>query len=161
MNENMLTPRQERFCKEYMIDLNATQAAIRAGYSARCAHVTGSQLLANPKISEYLQELMNEKDASLIASSDEVLQRLTSILRGQVGNHRVIKTRDVDEDGNSVITDKIIELPPDACDISRAAELLGKRYGLYTDKVEAAVDLSGAAMAEIDRIMAEDKEHIP
>ncbi len=108
-----------------------------------------------------MKALMAKKDAALIATADEVLQRLTAILRGQVGNHRVVKTRDTDDDGNSVIADRIIELPPDACDISRAAELLGKRYGLYTEKVEATVDLSGEAIAEIDRIMAEDKEHIP
>lgn len=161
MSEDMLTDKQERFCKEYLIDLNATQAAIRAGYSPHRAHVTGSTLLANRKVSERLKDLMAKKDAALIATADEVLQRLTAILRGQVGNHRVVKTRDTDEDGNSVIADRIIELPPDACDISRAAELLGKRYGLYTEKVEATVDLSGEAMAEIDRIMAEDKEHIP
>lgn len=157
----MLTDKQERFCKEYMIDLNATQAAIRAGYSARCAHVTGSQLLANPKVSERLTALMAKKDENLIATADEVLKRLTAILRGQVGNHRIVKAKDIDEDGNSVIAGKIIELPPDACDISRAAELLGKRYGLYTDKLEAAVGLSNEAIAELDRIMAEDKEHIP
>ena len=53
----MLSDRQQRFCEEYMIDLNATQAYIRAGYSPQRAHVTASQLLAKPSIQKYLHDL--------------------------------------------------------------------------------------------------------
>ena len=74
-----LTDKQEMFCYEYLIDFNATQAAIRAGYSVTSAAVTGSRNLSHAGVSKRLQELINERKARVTASSDYVLQRLIEI----------------------------------------------------------------------------------
>lgn len=74
-----LTDKQEMFCYEYLIDFNATQAAIRAGYSAASASVTGSRNLSNASVSKRLQVLMESRRARVAASADYVLQRLIEI----------------------------------------------------------------------------------
>lgn len=74
-----LTDRQELFCYEYLIDFNATKAAIRAGYSASSASVSGSWNLSNASVSQRLQELLEERKARVAVSSDYVLQRLIAI----------------------------------------------------------------------------------
>ena len=72
-----LTEKQKRFCDEYLIDLNATQAAIRAGYSEKTARQTATENLSKPYIREYIDKRLAEKDAELIADQDEVLKCLT------------------------------------------------------------------------------------
>ena len=78
-----LTAKQKRFCDEYLIDLNATQAAIRAGYSPKTAAASAARLLRNVKVQEYIAQRMAEKESELIADQDEVLRYLTSVLRGK------------------------------------------------------------------------------
>ena len=78
-----LTAKQQRFCDEYLIDLNATQAAIRAGYSEKTAGVIGTENLTKPNIREYVEKRMAEKEKTLIADQDEVLKYLTAVLRGE------------------------------------------------------------------------------
>ena len=58
-----LTGKQQRFCDEYLIDLNAPQAALRAGYSAKTAYRTGADNLKKPQIQEFLAERMKEKES--------------------------------------------------------------------------------------------------
>ncbi len=145
----MLTDKQERFCKEYIIDCNATQAAIRAGYSPHRAHVTGANLLANRKVSARIAELMAEKDAALIATADEVLKTLTRVLRREETEQVVIKTSErvptVGDDGKTRYTTRetpqVVDVKPSLSDVNRAAELLGKRHALWTDRVELDADL--------------------
>lgn len=74
-----LTDKQEAFCREYLIDLNATQAAIRAGYSEKTANEQGSQNLAKLSIQNRIQELMNERNERLSIDADYVLKRLVDI----------------------------------------------------------------------------------
>ncbi|QIF95164.1 terminase small subunit [Proteus vulgaris] len=74
-----LTDKQEAFCREYLIDLNATQAAIRAGYSEKTANEQGSQNLAKLSIQNRIQELMNERNERLSIDADYVLKRLVEI----------------------------------------------------------------------------------
>ena len=123
-----LTERQKRFCDEYLIDLNATQAAIRAGYSEKTADVQGARLLGNVKVQSYLQERMSAKDKDLIASQDEVLQYLTGVVRGETQSAVLCLCGDGCQ--------KVVQKAPDEKERLRAAELLGKRYSLFTDKVE-------------------------
>jgi phage terminase small subunit len=78
-----LTEKQERFCREYIIDLNAKQAAIRSEYSVKTAESQGSYLLSNPKVQDYVSVLLKSKDDKLIATSDEVLKLLTQFCRGE------------------------------------------------------------------------------
>lgn len=74
-----LTPKQQLFCDEYLIDLNATQAAIRAGYSAKTASSIGEQLLRKLEIQSVLQERMKERQECTRIDADYVLKRLSQI----------------------------------------------------------------------------------
>lgn len=89
-----LTEKQKRFCDEYLIDLNATQAAIRAGYSEKTARQTATENLSKPYIREYIDKRLAEKDAELIADQDEVLKYLTSVMRREKNEHIVVTTSD-------------------------------------------------------------------
>ena len=71
-----VTDKQKRFCDEYLIDLNATQAAIRAGYSSKYANTNASKLLQNTTIKKYLDEQLKKIQDESIAKADEVLKYL-------------------------------------------------------------------------------------
>lgn len=74
-----LTEKQKRFCDEYLIDLNATQAAIRAGYSARTANEQGARLLANVSVQEYIARKMAERSRRTGVNQDRVVLELAKI----------------------------------------------------------------------------------
>lgn len=131
-----MTAKMQRFCDEYLIDLNATQAAIRAGYSEKTARTIAAENLTKPDIQAYISERMAEKDAQLIADQDEVLKYLTKVLRGQSQSEVIV----VEGCGDGCSEARTMQKAPDEKERLRAAELLGKRYGLYTDKVEADVE---------------------
>lgn len=132
-----MTEKQRRFCDEYLIDLNATQAAIRAGYSEKNARNIASENLAKPNIREYIDRRMAEKESELIADQDEVLKYLTSVLRGNTQSEVVV----VENIGDYMSQARTMKKAPDEKERLRAAELLGKRYGLYTDRIEQEVDM--------------------
>lgn len=123
-----LTNKQLRFVDEYLVDLNATQAAIRAGYSPKTAGVIGAENLEKPKISAAIEKRMAEKQSELIASQDEVLIFLTAVFRG-------------DEKEKVVVGDEIKAIPAPMRDRIRAAELIGKRYALFSDNVKIDGDV--------------------
>src|SRR4051812_24136150 len=75
----MLTPKQQRFAEEYLLDLNATQAAIRAGYSAKTAEVQGSRLLSYAKVSAAIAEAQDARSARTGITADRVLSELAKI----------------------------------------------------------------------------------
>ena len=131
MAEKKLTAKQKRFCDEYLIDLNATQAAIRAGYSKKTAGAIGTENLHKPLIDQYIRERMEEKEKALIADQDEVLKYLTSVLRGQTESEEIV----IENIGDFTSEARTMKKAPSEKDRLKAAELLGKRYGLYTDKV--------------------------
>lgn len=144
-----LTVKQQRFCDEYLIDLNATQAAIRAGYSEKTARQTAAENLSKPYIREYIDKRLAEKEAELIADQDEVLQMLTRVLRRQEMDTVVVTCKErssgYDKNGKKVIIEKevpqLVQVPTKVSDLNKAAELLGKRYALFTDKVDMDTDL--------------------
>ena len=129
-----MTEKQKRFCDEYLIDLNATQAAIRAGYSKTRASEQAYQLLRKTTVQKYLSERMSEKESELIATQDEVLKYLTSVIRGRSKSSVLAR----DEIG----AERVIEKPPDEKERLKAAELLGKRYGLLKEAVALEVKQS-------------------
>lgn len=133
-----LTEKQKIFCDEYIISLNATQAAIKAGYAEKTAYAIGAENLRKPKIQSYISERMEQKESSLIATQDEVLQYLTSVLRGESQTTDTLLVGM--GDGYQEVQE--VEKKPSEKDRLKAAELLGKRYGLYTDKISADVDMS-------------------
>ena len=132
-----LTAKQQRFCDEYLIDLNATQAAIRAGYSARSARQIADRNMSNDDIKQYIAARMAEKESELIADQDEVLKYLTSVLRGE-GTEEVVVVEGCGE-GYSNATTITKDISPK--DRLKAAELLGKRYNLFSDKMKVDVAL--------------------
>ena len=132
-----MTDKQKRFCDEYLIDLNATQAAIRAGYSEKTARKIGQENLTKLDIKNYIDDRMAEKEKSLIASQDEVLRYLTSVLRGESQSTELV----VEGTGDGCSEARTILKEPSEKDRLKAAELLGKRYGLYTEKIETDVDM--------------------
>lgn len=132
-----MTDRQRRFCDEYLIDLNATQAAIRAGYSEKYANTNVTKLLQNTTIQEFISKRMAEKEDDLIAKQDEVLRFLTSVMRGESVAEIVV----VEGCGKGYSKARNMQKAPDQGERLKAAELLGKRYGLYTDRVEQDVDM--------------------
>ena len=143
-----LTAKQQRFCDEYLIDLNATQAAIRAGYSKKTAQSIATENLHKPVIKEYIDARMAEKESQLIAKQDEVLQYLTSVMRRQHYESIVVtvsKEKSVYEpDENGTMRKRttkeeipeVVEIPAKLTDANKAAELLGKRYNLFTNNLQ-------------------------
>ena len=131
-----LTDKQKRFCDEYLIDCNATQAAIRAGYSESTATAQGARLLTNVNVKNYIDEQMGKKQDSLIADQDEILRYLTSVLRGESVSEEIV----VEGVGNGYTEARAIDKHPSEKDRTKAAELLGKRYGIYSEKVSLDVE---------------------
>lgn len=131
MNVTKMTNKQKRFCDEYLIDLNATQSAIRAGYSPKTARFIGQENLTKPNIKAYIEERMVEKEKELIASQDEVLRYLTSVMRGQSESEIVV----VEGCGDGVSQAVKVKKAPDERERLKAGELLAKRYGILSDKV--------------------------
>ena len=128
--------RRQRFADLYIELGDATKAYIEAGYktkSRRAATANASRLLANPEVREYVQARLAEKEARRIARQDEILEFLTRVIRGEVTEQIPL----LDGGGAQVLTQKGL----DAKDRIKAAELLGKRYGLWIDRME--MDLSG------------------
>ena len=126
-----LNEKQKIFADEYLIDLNATQAAIRAGYSEKTAYSQGQALLKKLEIKSYIENRLEEKEKSRIASQDEVLQYLTRVIRGESTASVVV----IEAFGDTTKA-REMDKSPDEKERLKAAELLGKRYGLYADKLK-------------------------
>lgn len=122
-----MTPRQKKFCDEYLISGNATDAAVKAGYSRKTAKQMGSENLAKPDIRAYIDEQLEQLHSEKIADATEVLQYLTAVMRGT-------HTEEVPllcGDGMQTLAPKEVG----AKDRLKAAELIGKRLGMFTDRV--------------------------
>ena len=121
-----LTEKERIFADEYIKTTNATQSAIKAGYAENSASVTGSKMLRKPKVRQYIDAVMAERSKNTIATADEVLEYLTKVMNGE----------EKDAFGLDV----------SVADRTKAAELLGKRHMLFTEKVkldaEIEIDIS-------------------
>ena len=127
-----LSERQKRFCNEYLIDLNVTQAAIRAGYTPKYANKKVYALLDKPEIKEYLDQQLKKIEDEKISDAKEVMRYLTSVMRNEVTEEVVV----VEGYGDGCSEAKKVKKDISAKDRTKAAELLGKRYRLFTDKME-------------------------
>lgn len=168
-----LTEKQKTFCREYIVDLNATQAAIRAGYSEKTATASASRLLMNVKVQHEIKKLMEERNTRTNISADDVIRQLARIAFMDIkdmiewGVEERNEIIDHDEDGEPII-EKIqseyvrlkdreqidgtlvqsvkmtkygmaVEFP----DRMRAIEMLAKHTGVFDDRPNVAVDVSG------------------
>ena len=124
-----LNARQKSFCEFYVASGNATESAIKAGYKEKYAGVNADKLLKNTNISKYIRKITEERTNNRIAKAEEILEFLTAALRGEV-------TEEVVVGGFGKSATEKISKNVDLKDRLKAAELLGKRYRLFTDKVE-------------------------
>lgn len=127
-----MTTKQQKFCDEYLISSNATDAAIKAGYSPKTAKQTGSENLSKPDLRAYIDEQLDKIHSAKIADAQEVLEYLTAVMRGQ-HTEQVLKLA-----GDGIQT--VADIDVSAKERLKAAELIGKRYALFSDKM----DLGGA-----------------
>ncbi len=125
-----LSLKQQKFCEVYIETGNAYQSAIEAGYSENYAKGNVIKLLENERVKAFIDARMDELKQKSIATQEEVLQALTSILRGET-----VDLTDAESEQFGKTTTRAIRNQ----DRVKAAELLGKRYQMWTDKV----DLSG------------------
>lgn len=148
-----MTRKQKIFADEYLIDLNATRAYKVAYPSVKndaTAAAAAARLLRNVKVREYIEKRLAEKEDALIAKQDEVLQTLTRVLRRQEPDTVVVTCKErrsgYDENGKKVIVEKevpqLVQVPTRVSDLNKAAELLGKRYGLFKEAVDLEVKVS-------------------
>lgn len=130
-----MTPKQQAFAEYYIESGNATESAVKAGYSKRTAQQIGTENLSKPVIKSYIDEKLAEISSNRIADATEVLETLTAIVRGESRSATLIGIGE----GAQMIEN---EMPPSTAERIRAAELLGKRYKLFTEKAE--VEVTGA-----------------
>lgn len=154
-----LTPKQNRFIEEYLIDLNATQAAIRAGYKEKAAYRTGADNLRKPQIQKEIQRRMKDREKRTEISQDRVLQELAKIGFADVTDFVTIE-------GHSVKVKTTDQMPRDKLgaiagikegangieiklnDKEKALELIGRHLGMFKDKLE----LSGGLDTEKSKL---------
>lgn len=135
--DRKLTPRQARFVEEYLIDLNATQAAIRAGYSDKAAHVTGPRLLGNASVSRAIEEAIQARSERTEITADWVLENLRDVaVRCQQKEPVMVFDRAKRAMVQATTTDGEGVWQFDAAGANRALELIGKHLGMFKERVE-------------------------
>jgi len=125
---NKLTLKQQMFADEYLISGNIEQSALKAGYSKNYARSQSHKLLANIGVKAYIDKRLEEIKSEKVADQQEIMEFLTAIVRGEVTEQVAIFK------GDGV--QKVVDLIPNAQARKSAAELLGKRYAMWTDKVD-------------------------
>ena len=126
-----LTAKQKRFCEEYIVDCNATQAAIRAGYKEKYAHTNANKLLQKTTLKNYINEMLENVKSNNIADATEVMEYLTSVVRGKSMSEIVV----IEGVGEGCSIARTMQKQPDEKERLKAAELIGKRYGMFKENV--------------------------
>lgn len=141
VSKSKLTLKQQKFADEYIKTGSAEQSAIKAGYSKSYARGNAYKLVANVGVKKYIDERLAEIKKESIAEQDEILQYLTSILRGEQQEQTLM--------GIGEGAQEITEIDVSAKDRIKAAEMLGKRYAMWTERQEIeqkniVINLGGA-----------------
>lgn len=148
-----LTEKQQRFVEEYLIDLNATQAAIRSGYSAKTADVQGSRMLANVKVQQAISEIMANRSKRTGVNQDMVVQELARIafvkmtdvvnadgeIRPDASDDDLACIESVKYKRSDTDTGSSEEREVKIASKLKALELLGKHLGMWNDKLDVNV----------------------
>ncbi len=132
MANGVLTEKQKLFALEYLKDLNATRAykeVYKSCKSDKVAGVNSSRLLGNARVQNYIKEQIDGIKSEKIADAEEVMQYLTKVLRGESESEIVV----VEGTGDGCSSARTMKKAPDEKERTKAAELLGRRYGIFTD----------------------------
>ena len=134
-----MTDKQRKFADEYLIDCNATRAYLAVYTNIKNEHsarTLASRLLTKVDVKSYIDQKLDELSSKKIADAKEVMEYLTSVLRSNSRSSEIV----VEGIGDGVSEARIMQKPPSEKDKLKAAELLGKRYGIFTDKVNLEVE---------------------
>ncbi len=135
-----MTEKQKLFAYEYLIDLNATrayQAAYPSVKKDEVAAAAAARMLRNVKVKKYINERLEEIHNEKTADAQEVIEYLTAVLRGESKSEEIV----VEGTGDGCSEARTMEKSPSEKERLKAAELLGKRYALFTDKVDLDADM--------------------
>lgn len=146
-----LTSKQKAFAEYYIETGNATEAARKAGYKGKNLNRIASENLSKLDIKNYIDEKMKELEDQRIAKADEILKYLTRVIRGEE-TEQVVVTENI---GDFMSEARLINKELSAKDKIKAAELLGKRYRLFVDKVEKDTNLNVNSTAKLDSILGQ------
>lgn len=130
-----LTDKQIIFANEYLVDLNATRAYKKAYHNIKKDSVAASaavRMLRNVKVKNYIDEQLKKIEDESIANATEVMKYLTKVMRNELTEEVVV----VEGEGEGCSSARIVKKDISAKDRNKAAELLGKRYRLFTEKIE-------------------------
>ena len=122
-----MTPKQKKFCLEYASSGNATESAIKAGYSKRTAYSIGQENLKKPELKKFLQELAEQMASAKIANAKEMQEVLTAIIRQELDEEIVV----VEGCGDGISEAVIKTKKPSTRDAIKAIETLAKMQGLF------------------------------
>lgn len=142
MTAKKLTAKQELFVREYLVDLNATQAAIRAGYSEKTAKQQGTENLSKPVLQQAIQAAMDKRAERIEVGQDYVLKTIVDTVE------RCKQAKPVlDKKGEPVLVETAEgEIVPayafDSGAVLKGAELIGKHLKMFTDKIEQDTQLT-------------------
>ena len=150
-----LNEKQKRFCDEYLIDLNATQAAIRAGYSEKTARFASQWINEKnlqkptskyiPEMREYIDSQLEELHNERTADAQEVVEYLTSVMRGESKSEEIV-LKGVGKGSQRI---EKVQKKPSEKDKLKAAELLGKRFGMFKERVELDGELRSEKLSDV------------
>ena len=130
-----MTEKQKRFADEYLIDCNATRAYKVAYPNIKknsVAQAAGARMLTNVKVKSYIEKQLDRLHDEKTADAKEVMEYLTSVMRGESESEIVV----IEGEGDGVSIARRMNKAPDEKERLKAAELLGKRFGLFKDKFE-------------------------
>lgn len=125
-----MTLKQQRFADEYIRLGDATKAARNAGYSDKTARFVGAENLTKPNVKSYIDKRLEELQSKAVADQREVMEYLTAVMRGEQSDEELILV----PNGDFISEVERHEKRSDTTQRTKAAELLGKRYAMWTDK---------------------------
>ena len=165
-----MTKKQKRFCEEYLIDLNATQAAIRAGYSPETAGAIGAENLKKPQIQKAIARAMADRSRRTGVNADRVVMELAKIAFVNAADvidadDATLKADAADEDLAAVQSVKVktfgedgVEREIKLADKIKALELLGRHLGMFNDRLRLDAKMD---TGKLDSILAQLKDGAP
>ena len=150
-----VTPRQEKFCIEYLKDLSGTRAAIRAGYKESSARYIASRLLATEEVQDKIASIRKRTFKKDIMQAEEVEYLLSKAARGEL-DEKVL----VSEDVEGVTVHKLLDKPISARDRLKALELMGRRNAIFTDKVKVDGEIAVSIQDRLKKAREKASEEV-